>query len=683
MFIRNTLALMLALASFSAQAASYYIVVPVKKIAGAASAPGVASPISIALNSYTLPTGMVSVPYAGFNLNSLLTVTGDASYAGTGASWRVASGALPVGLSLSASGWITGTPTAAGTGSFTLEATYKTKSGSQTYQIVVAGMTVELGVATLPKGIAGQVYPGYDFKPLATSNAPGFDPYGATWSVASGALPPGVSLNPETGILSGTPAVSGDYSFTVRVAYLSAAGEQTYQIPVSNLIVRLASAALPVAFVGSAYQYDVSANVSVEGDPAYSGPGAVQFSVGEGVLPAGLSLSSSGFLSGTPSTSNTAGASIQVVASYKNASGQQVYTLVVNDAVLQVTGFSLGGNHSCAVTTDGAAKCWGLNSSGQLGDGSATRRATPVTVSGLSSGVKAVAAGTSHSCALLLSGEVRCWGQNTSGQLGNGQIISTNAPVQAIPGAVTEISAGGSGTCVVKNGGAYCWGYNATYRVGNGLSGNVVSTPTAVSTLSSNVAKIETALNRSCAVTTDGALYCWGTSTYGELGVLPLSAIQPTPALIVGSGVSSVSLGVNHTCYQTTGGSLRCFGLGTQGQLGDGQATNTATPVTPVNMSSGVTAFSAGGSNTCAVKTGAAYCWGKAGSIGDGALLQRNVPTAVTGLSQGVSSIDVSSQGAFSCAMTNLGAKCWGDNAYGQLGNGTQTDNLSPSTVTP
>lgn len=351
----------LALSGLACQAADYYIVAPFHKPTASTTSPAPA--IKVALNSYALPSGMVNVPYAGFNLNSLLTVTGDSTYGGSGATWRVASGALPAGISLSAGGLLSGTPTSAGTGSFTLEATYKTKTGTQAYQIVVAAMSVNLSAATLPAGIAGEVYSGYDFKPLVTANAPNFDAYNTTWSVSSGTLPAGVTLNPATGVLSGTPTASGSYSFTVRATYLGANGEQSYDISVSNLVVSLAAATLPYATPGTSFSYNFKPLLTVTGDPTYADT-LPTWSVSGGALPGGLTLSGSQ-VSGTPALFPDEGQSFTLKAAYRSKSAQQSYTLYPVDPYWSNVSFATHADGADGSTTIPAAKGT-VTSSGNL-----------------------------------------------------------------------------------------------------------------------------------------------------------------------------------------------------------------------------------------------------------------------------------------------------------------------------
>ena len=189
---------------------------------------------------------------------------------------------------------------------------------------------------------------------------------------------------------------------------------------------------LPAGEVNWPYSYDLTQLLSVTGDNNWSTTN-VSWNLPSGSLPAGLSLGTDGVLSGVPTTKDSVGASFQVKASYKGKDGQQVYTIVVNGAVLHVTQISTGYNHTCAVTTSGGATCWGQNVNGQLGDNSTTRRPTPVTVSGLTSGVASLIAGYYHTCAVTTSGGAKCWGNNGNGQLGDNSTTQRLTPVGVSP----------------------------------------------------------------------------------------------------------------------------------------------------------------------------------------------------------------------------------------------------------
>ena len=297
-----------------------------------------------------------------------------------------------------------------------------------------------------------------------------------------------------------------------------------------------------------------------------------------------------------------------------------------------------GGRHTCALTPAGGLKCWGWNGYGQLGDGTTTDRSTPVDVTGLTSGVAAVAAAWSHSCAVTTVGGLKCWGNNTYRQLGDG----TN-----------------------------------TDR----------STPVDVTGLTSGVAAVAAGEYYTCALTTAGGLKCWGRNGYGQLGD-GTTTDRSTPVDVTGltSGVAAVAAAFEHTCALTTAGGLKCWGLNHLGQLGDGTTTNRLTPADVTGLTSGVAAADAGQYHTCALITpGGVKCWGGNdwGQLGDWTTTNRLTPVDVTGITSGVAAVAAGHY--HTCALNALTAggelKCWGHNTYGQVGDGTATGRLTPVTV--
>ena len=360
-----------------------------------------------------------------------------------------------------------------------------------------------------------------------------------------------------------------------------------------------------------------------------------------------------------------------------------------------VAAISAGGDHTCALTESGAVKCWGANSSGQLGDGTRTNSSVAVDVSGLGSGVQAISAGTDHTCALTVSGAVKCWGSNGYGQLGDGTRTNSSVAVDVsgLGSGVQAISAGNRDTCAVTDSGAVkCWGWNRFGQLGDGTRTDS-SVPVDVSGLGSGVAVIRTGGKHTCALTVSGAVKCWGRNRWGQLGdgattdKVPRGVDSSVPVDVrgLGSGVAAISAGTDHTCALTVSGGVKCWGRNLAGELGDGSETPSYSfvPVDVRGLGSGVVAISAGINHTCALtNSGGVKCWGNnsSGELGDGSATDRPAPVDVRGLGSGVAAISAGYD--YTCALTvSGGVKCLGTNVTGQLGDGTTTNSSVPVDV--
>lgn len=300
--------------------------------------------------------------------------------------------------------------------------------------------------------------------------------------------------------------------------------------------------------------------------------------------------------------------------------------VAVTDLTTGIAAIDAGGVHSCALTTDGAPLCWGANSYGELGNDTGDDTFEPTPVTNLSSGVAHISAGGHHTCTVTPAGSAVCWGLNTNGQLGDGTetITSTAVGVSGLSSGVRAISAGGYHTCAVTTAGsALCWGSNFHGQLGDGTTDDRL-TPVAVDGLSSGVVAISAGDRHTCARMSDGSVRCWGARDYGQLGNGQISLdAQTTPVSVDGfsRGVTSVSAGGDHTCAVTTAGAAKCWGRGDWGQLGDWHMQDRPRPVSVYFLSSGVTAVAADGLHSCAVMvTGAALCWGSntQGQLGNG-----------------------------------------------------------------
>jgi alpha-tubulin suppressor-like RCC1 family protein len=248
---------------------------------------------------------------------------------------------------------------------------------------------------------------------------------------------------------------------------------------------------------------------------------------------------------------------------------------------------SAGKHHTCARLTSGEAKCWGLNRFGQLGDGTNTNRNTPVEVNGFTSEVVSISSGDHYTCAIGEMGDAKCWGLNTWGQLGDGTVIDSSFPVEVfgLDSGVENIDAGGGHTCALLNsGGVKCWGSNGAGQLGDN-SNNDSSVPVAVFGLSSGVESISVAYD-SCALLDNGGVKCWGSNDSGQLGD-NTRIDRPLPINTIGlsSGGNSIHAGYYHTCSTLTLGGMKCWGRNIFGELGDGTNIDRLKPNKVVGLS--------------------------------------------------------------------------------------------------
>ena len=361
----------------------------------------------------------------------------------------------------------------------------------------------------------------------------------------------------------------------------------------------------------------------------------------------------------------------------------------VSGACVTVASLGLGAYHTCAVMSDGTARCWGYNPYGQLGDGTTTDQHSPEWIVTLGTSVVQIRGGLRHSCAVIADGSVKCWGDNSFGQLGDGTTTRQLNPevVVGLGTGVVSLAIGEAHSCaLMKDGSAKCWGLNAGGQLGDGSTTDR-HTPISIPTLGTSVKQLCTGTSHSCAMMSDGSVRCWGDNYSGELGDgTTVRQTSPEVVTALGTGVKQVVCGGFHTCALMLDNSVRCWGANFGGQLGDGTVTDQHTPETIVALGTTVKQLAAGSGHACAVLSdGSVRCWGSnsKGSVGDGTTTDRHSPVAITLLGTGVAQITLGpADAAHSCALLTDGSvRCWGWNSAGQVGNGTIVDATSP--VTP
>ncbi|MEM9693534.1 MAG: EGF domain-containing protein, partial [Myxococcota bacterium] len=391
----------------------------------------------------------------------------------------------------------------------------------------------------------------------------------------------------------------------------------------------------------------------------------------------------------------------------------------------RVVDLALGKRHSCALISDGTVRCWGAGQHGRLGYGATSNTGVndapwqwgAVPLGGTAT---AISAGDEHTCALMSGGAVRCWGRGQNGRLGYGHadnIGDDEAPATAgdidLGGqTATAIAAGGAHTCaLMADGSVMCWGKGQHGRLGYGnpftIGDDEPPSAAGAVPLGEPAVAIATGQAHSCARLQSGGVRCWGQNLDGRLGYGHLDDIgddeTPDTQPVVdlgGAAVMEVTTGERHTCALTASGEVYCWGLGLFGLLGhaDGRSESIGDDEPPITASPLVfgaspIAVSAGEYHTCALlSTGATECWGYgvSGRLGYGniATLGDNEDPAWAGpVPVGGPVAVVAGGGMHTCALLDTGeVRCWGDAAYGQLGlgfftNGPIGDNELPTAV--
>jgi alpha-tubulin suppressor-like RCC1 family protein len=396
---------------------------------------------------------------------------------------------------------------------------------------------------------------------------------------------------------------------------------------------------------------------------------------------------------GEPNGKKATGEYESVVVFNKNLKMEDVFPKIFNQGLYKrkfVGNHSIeiiaGGYHTCALTSIGELYCWGRNYYGQLGDGSTDHKNTP-TMTIFENGRKKVYLGDDNSCAVLDDGELQCWGQNNNGQVGDNSTIDKIKPTKInIKGgsSITHMALSDSHTCAVFDDGTmYCWGANSFGQLGDKTKNNK-KVPTASIAVEKKVLQVSTGWDHTCVIIQDNSLQCWGYNIFGTLGDgTTVSKTMPTEVSIEGGeAVMQVVTGGLHTCALSVDGMLYCWGYNNDGQLGDGTSTNKLVPQKIIVNNGKKIKKVASMFHTCVISDDdTVWCWGNNlyGQIGDGTTTNRFVPTKIDiGDERAVTQIVV---GLYhTCARLDDNAmKCWGGNDAGELGTGTNTSVIDAS----
>ena len=342
---------------------------------------------------------------------------------------------------------------------------------------------------------------------------------------------------------------------------------------------------------------------------------------------------------------------------------------------------SSGAAHNLYLTTGGLVWAWGLNSNGQVGDGTTTQRNSPVPLTTLS-GMEAISAGALHSLALQNNGTVWAWGCNSNGQLGDGTTTQEAAPEQlsTLTGMVA-VSAGAYHSIGLRNDGTvWVWGDNDNGQLGDGTTTQEAS-PEQLTTLS-GIIEVSAGGNHSLALRSDGTVWGWGLNSSGQVG--DGTTIQrKSPIQLTGlSNIVAISAGTSHSLAVDVDGNLWAWGDNSSGEIGNGGTTQANSPVEITTLSA-MTAVKASNLFSLALSsTGAVYGWGtnSYGQLGNNTTTQEDSPVQTSVLTNAVA---ISAGYWHGSALASSAIWTWGNNSYGQLGNGTTTGSLVPISINP
>ncbi|MEO8194181.1 MAG: Ig-like domain-containing protein [Gemmatimonadales bacterium] len=443
---------------------------------------------------------------------------------------------------------------------------------------------------------------------------------------------------------------------------------------------------------------------------------------------AGVTFSQTSDSSAIVRTSPTSSGTVTITATGEGTTGAGTLLIlprVFLAGTVITNAIDAGDDDACGIISAGQLFCWGLNNLGQVGApvdstcypgaelsqtlGGDTVIVTnkpcalnPVRVVG-DLAFATVSAGDSATCGLTLAGKAYCWGQGKHGEIGNGNVAAKPEPSPVGSGLTfTTITSGGGHVCALATGGgAWCWGNDLDGQLGDGrLVHSTTPIPVASGSSAPAVfASISAGFRHTCALTSGGTAFCWGSNDFGQLGAGVVGGLADTPVQVAGGlSFQAISAGGDHTCGITTGGAAYCWGSNVVGQVGNGTVGGffgSPVPVAGGRVYSRISAsagsalidpktllpFKVAFGHTCALSSGAIFCWGDNQDLQlgrgpvTGSSSPDGTPVQVLGgeLPSSVTFVSVTTGVRTGCGVgTDGAAYCWGSNVYGALGNTLQ-----------
>jgi len=513
-----------------------------------------------------------------------------------------------------------------------------------------------------------------------------------------------------TAVVGGTASTGGNSAATSLLGGASSQGG-TANVGGSTGVGGVTSVGGHTAATGGAFAATGGTIATTSGTVATSG-GSNATTGGTVATTGGASATTGGTVAVTGGTSATTGGAVAVTGG-ASATGGAPSTGGTSSAPVP-TAVTTGWYHSCALMSDGTARCWGSECNGILGNGISDATCTniydgyypptnklmqmqPVAVSGISDAI-AIASGSGgfSTCVITASHQVKCWGDDNDGQLGDGLTLtfsSTPVATQGINNAVA-ISVGKFFSCaVLTDTTVQCWGSNSGRgSLGDGTTNDSAVPVTVVVSNNSpltNAVSVSAGRSHACAVLKDKSVWCWGKGDKGQLGNGD-TTVDPSAVAIQSkfTDAKTMGAGVDITCVLTSAGGISCVGDNESGELGNGTSTDSATAVTPQGLNTSITSLDVGAYHNCAVgtdsagNTGSMQCWGwnQYGQLGIGNSTDSATPA---GIKNPTGIVNVAASTWHTCAITSGNAiYCWGNGLEGQLGLGKAASSAIPQLVT-